>query len=78
MPPGAAQEVFQAINIHNIAGLVLCEPPSGTVPLTAGILEVISTVELIVTAVYAVTDGVGRAPSIDAKQIGAEKALTVE
>ena len=52
--------------------LLLGAPPSGPVPLTVGILEVISTVELSVTAVYTATDGGGGAPSIDVKQIGAK------
>lgn len=59
-----------------ILELLLGAPPSGPVPLTVGILEVISTVELSVTAVYTATDGGGGAPSIDVKQIGA-KLLTI-
>lgn len=53
-----------------ILDLLLGAPPSGPVPLTIGILEVISTVELSVTAVYTATDGRGGAPSIDVQQIG--------
>jgi hypothetical protein len=59
-----------------IQELVLGAPPSGPIPLTVGILEVISTVELSVTAVYTATDGGGGAPSIEVKQIGA-KVLTI-
>src|SRR3989442_2193009 len=56
--------------------LLLGAPPAGPVPLTIGILEIVSTVELGVTAVYTVTDGSGGAPSIDVKQIKA-KVLTI-
>jgi hypothetical protein len=56
--------------------LLLGAPSSGPVPLTSGILEIISTVELSVTAVYTTTDECGGAPSIDVKQIGA-KVLTI-
>lgn len=52
--------------------LLLGAPPAGPVPLTIGILEIISTVELSVTAVYTATDGGGGAPSIDVKQIDAK------
>ena len=44
-------------------------PPAGPVPLTIGILEIVSTVELAVTAVYTASDGAGGAPSIDVEQI---------
>jgi hypothetical protein len=40
------------------------------------ILEIISTVDLSVTAVYTATDGHGGTPAIDVKQIGA-KVLTI-
>jgi Trypsin-like peptidase domain/von Willebrand factor type A domain len=56
--------------------LLLGAPPAGPVPLTVGILEIISTMELSVTAVYTAADGCGGAPSIDVKQIGA-KILTI-
>ena len=59
-----------------IQELVLGAPPSGPVPLTVGILEVISTVELSVTAVYTATDGGGGAPSIEVKQIDAKLLTT--
>ncbi len=49
--------------------MLLGAPPSEPVPLTSGILEIISTVELSVTAVYTATDGGGGAPSIDVNQI---------
>jgi hypothetical protein len=55
--------------------LLLGAPPAGRVPLTSGILEIVSTVELTVTAVYTATDG-GGVPSIDVKQIGA-RVLTI-
>jgi Trypsin-like peptidase domain/von Willebrand factor type A domain len=43
--------------------------PTGSPPLTLGILEVISTVEISVTAVYTVSGDGGGAPSIDVRQI---------
>jgi hypothetical protein len=55
-----------------ITELLLGAPPAGPVPLTLGILEIISTVELSVTAVYTATDGNGSAPSIDVQQIAAK------
>jgi hypothetical protein len=55
--------------------LLLGAPPAGRVPLTSGILEIVSTVELSVTAVYTATDE-GGVPSIDVKQIGA-RVLTI-
>jgi hypothetical protein len=45
-------------------------------PLTIGILEIVSTVDLAVTAVYTASDGDGGAPSIDVQQI-ATKVLTL-
>ncbi len=56
--------------------LLLGALPAGPVPLTLGILEIVSTVELNVTAVYTATDGRGGAPSIDVKQIRA-KVLSI-
>jgi hypothetical protein len=50
--------------------------PSGPVPLTVGILEIASTVELSVTAVYTAAAASGGAPSIDVKQIDA-KIVTI-
>jgi hypothetical protein len=52
-----------------ILDLLLGAPPSGQVPITIGIMEVISTVELAVTAVYTASTVVGGAPSIDVVQI---------
>lgn len=49
--------------------MLLGAPPAGPVPLTIGILEIISTVQLSVTAVYTASDGSGGAPSIDVEQI---------
>jgi hypothetical protein len=54
-----------------ILELVLGAAPVGPAPLTLGILEITSTVELCVTAVYTASDGLGGAPSIDVKQIAA-------
>jgi hypothetical protein len=56
--------------------LLLGAPPAAPVPLTLGILEIVSTVALNVTAVYTATDGTGGAPSIDVNQIVA-RILTV-
>jgi hypothetical protein len=52
-----------------LAELLFGAMPSGPVPLTIGILEIISTVQLSVTAVYTASDGGGGAPSIDVKQV---------
>jgi hypothetical protein len=46
------------------------------VPLTIGVLEIVSTVELDVTAVYTATAGTDGAPSIDVSQITA-RTLTL-
>jgi hypothetical protein len=51
-----------------IVEMLLGASPSGSVPLTIGILEILSTVELSVTAVYTATAG-NCAPSIDVEQI---------
>ncbi|NHZ91905.1 VWA domain-containing protein [Massilia sp. CCM 8733] len=51
-----------------LATLLLGAAPAGPLPLTVGILEIISTVELSVTAVYTAGD-VRHAPSIDVQQI---------
>ncbi len=51
-----------------ILELLLGAPPSGQVPITIGIMELISTVELAVTAVYTASSGAGSAPSIDVVQ----------
>ncbi len=59
-----------------ILEMLLGAPPSGPVPLTVGILEIVSTVELSVTAVYTATAGGGGVPSIAVEQIGA-KVLTI-
>ena len=55
--------------------LLFGAPASGPMPLTIGILEIVSTVDLAVTAVYTASDGEGRAPSIDVQQI-ATKVMT--
>ena len=51
-------------------------PPAGPAPLTIGLLEIVSPVELAVTAVYTASDCHGGAPSIDVQQITA-KVLTL-
>ena len=53
-----------------ILEMALGAPPAGAVPVTIGILEIVSTAELAVTAVYTASDGSGGAPSIDVEQIG--------
>lgn len=80
----AATEVIRRLPAHTatmddccrLLELLLGAPPSGPVPLTVGILEIASTVELSVTAVYTAADGGGGAPSIAVKQIEA-KVLTI-
>jgi hypothetical protein len=52
--------------------MLLGAPPASALPLTIGILEIISTVQLDVTAVYTAT-GDGGGPSIDVKQIVARE-----
>ena len=49
--------------------MALGAPPSGPVPLTIGILEIVSTVELAVTAVYTATGCAGGAPSLRVEEI---------
>ncbi|MGB8401752.1 vWA domain-containing protein, partial [Bradyrhizobium sp.] len=49
--------------------LLLGAPAAGPIPLTLGILEIVSTAELSVTAVYTATSADGGTPSIDVKQI---------
>ena len=56
--------------------LLFGAPAAGPMPLTIGILEIVSTVDLAVTAVYTASDCDGGAPSIDVQQIAA-KVLTV-
>ena len=79
----ATREIIQ-LPAHNatmddccrLLELLLGAPPSGPAALTLGILEIISTVEVSVTAVYTATRGDGGAPSIDVKQIRAN-VLTI-
>jgi hypothetical protein len=52
-----------------ILEMTLGAPPAGPVPITIGILEILSTAELAVTAVYTASSGSGGAPSIDVQQI---------
>jgi len=49
--------------------LALGAPPAGPVPITIGILEIISTAELAVTAVFTASGHNGGQPSIDVAQI---------
>jgi hypothetical protein len=67
----ADRTVVASKKVH-ILEMLLGAPPSGPVPLTSKILEIVSTVELSVTVVYTTTDGGGGAPSFDVKQIGAK------
>ena len=50
-----------------ILELLLGASPAAPLPLTQGILEILTTVQLEVTAVYTATSG-GSAPSIEVKQ----------
>jgi hypothetical protein len=52
-----------------ILELALGAPAAGPLPITIGVLQIISTVELEVTAVYTASDGSGAGPSIDVEQI---------
>ena len=54
-----------------ILELVLGAAPAGPVPLTIGFLEIVSTVELDVTAVYTASGGAGSTPSISVNRIAA-------
>lgn len=72
----AAQEVIR-LPAHSatmddccrLVELLLGAPVTGPMPLTQGILELVSTVELGVTAVYTASHGAGGAPAIEVKQI---------
>jgi hypothetical protein len=55
--------------------LLFGAPTGGPMPLTIGILEILSTVDLAVTAVYTASDCNGGTPSIDVQQI-ATKVIT--
>ena len=48
--------------------------PTGPPPLSLGILEIVSQVELEVTAVYTAGDGAGGTPSIDVQKVSARPA----
>ena len=52
-----------------ILEMALGAPPAGPVPLTIGILEIIATVELTVTAIYTASSGENSPPSIEVEQI---------
>lgn len=52
-----------------IAELLLGAPTQGPMPLTVGFLEIVSSVELSVTAVYTATGPSGKNVSIDVEQI---------
>jgi len=56
--------------------LLFGAPPVGPIPLTAGVLEIVSSVELAVTAVYTATDGDDGTPSINVQQIVA-RTITI-
>ncbi|QUP53621.1 VWA domain-containing protein [Ralstonia syzygii] len=54
-----------------LAELLLGARPETSIPLTMGILEIVSTIELSVSAVYTATDASGSAPSISVQQVEA-------
>jgi len=56
-----------------LAELLLGAPPSGPLGLTIGFLEIVSPVELSITAVYTATDAESKSISIDVEQIDARK-----
>ncbi len=51
-----------------ILEMALGAPPAGPVPLTIGILEIIATAEIVVTAVYTAASG-DSGPSIEVEQV---------
>jgi hypothetical protein len=57
------------VDCCRVLELLLGAPPAGPTPITIGILEVISTVELAVTAVYTASSTAGSAPSLDVVQV---------
>jgi hypothetical protein len=52
-----------------LAELLFGAAPAGPLPLTIGFLEIVSPVELSITAVYTATDAASNAISIDVEQI---------
>jgi hypothetical protein len=60
-----------------IAALLIGGEPSATLPLSAGFIEIISTEELAISAVYTATDLKGGSLSIDVEQIPARRAGVV-
>jgi hypothetical protein len=56
-----------------IATLLIGAEPAATLPLTAGFIEIISTEDLAVTAVYTATDLKGGSLSVDVEQIPARR-----
>jgi hypothetical protein len=52
-----------------ILEMALAAPPAGPVPLTIGILEIIATAEIAVTAIYTASSVDNGAPSIEVEQI---------
>jgi len=65
LPPHAAT----MSDCCRIQELVLGAPASSEVPLTLGILEIVSTVDVDVTAVYTASGGEGGVASIDVEQV---------
>jgi hypothetical protein len=57
------------VDCCRILELLLGAPPAGPTPMTIGILEVVSTIELAITAVYTASSAAGGAPSMDVVQI---------
>lgn len=60
----------------HLSEILLGAPPAKPLSLTIGVLEIISNVQLNVTAVYTATDGSGGRPSIEVEQVAA-KLLTL-
>jgi Trypsin-like peptidase domain/von Willebrand factor type A domain len=52
-----------------ILEVLLGAAPSGAIPLTLGVLEIVSNVQLSVTAVYTASAGQGGAPAIEVTQV---------
>jgi hypothetical protein len=58
-----------------LAELMFGAQPQGTTPLNIGYLEIVSPVEITVTAVYTASEATGGSPSIHVEQIGPKQRI---